>query len=179
MCTQPYRAEPGVHTYTYHMDKIPKESWDNVVETLSKVEKIMSYSIPTNELWHLNLERELIGYKSMTPGNENKFLLPLKVFHTDDDVLQSVVRVHVDNHQYKFRQAVAYFCFPQIGIAVVLRPGNIIICNPQEPHVVSSRCCVNDKVSCVPMYLKTSVVGLNDNSIELTLMQQSLLENYC
>ena len=80
------------------MDKMPKESWNNAVETLSKVENVMSSFIPTNELRHLNLGIELIGYKTMTPGTENKFLLPLKVFgglafgyqvhnriHTDDD----------------------------------------------------------------------------------------------
>ena len=74
MGTQPCHADPGVHAYTYHMDKMPKESWDNTVETLSKVEKIMSSFVSTNELRHLNLGRELIGYQTMpatmTSGNE-------------------------------------------------------------------------------------------------------------
>ena len=89
--------------------------------------------------------------------------------------------VHVDNHQYEFgNQVVEYFCFPQIGIAFALHPGDIIIFNAQEPHadVASSRCRVNDKAFCVSIYLKMVIVGLNDNSIELTPMQQSLLENH-
>ena len=63
----------------------------------------------------------------MTPGNENQFLLPLKVLggvvfgyqvhnhiHTDDNFLQSVVKVHVNTHQYEFvNKVVAYFCFQQ------------------------------------------------------------------
>ena len=75
--------------------------------------------------------------------------------------------VHVDKHQYQFAdQVVAYFCFSGIGIAT------------QEPHAVSSRCQVNAKVYCVSIHLKTAIVGLNDNIIDLTPMQQSLMDNY-
>ena len=123
---------------------------------------------------------------------KNKLILPLNIFggvafgyqvynaiHTDDDFSRSAVIVHVDNLHYQFGNQVAeYFCFPQLGIAVALYPGDIVIFNAQEPHAVSSQCRINDNVFCVSMYLKTSVVMLNDNSIELTPMQQSLLDNY-
>ena len=196
MGTQPCRAEPGVRAYTYHMEKMPKESWDNIVETLAKVERIMSTFVPSDELRLLNLGRELLGYKTMTPtvttDNEKKLTLPLKIFggvafgyqvhnaiHTDEDFSRSVVTVHVDNLQYRYlSRVVAYFCFPRIGIAVALRPGDIIIFNAQEPHAVSSRCRSDDNVFCVSMYLKTAVVGLNDNSTDLTPMQQSLFDNF-
>ena len=129
---------------------------------------------------------------TMTAGNEHKLILPLKIFggvafgyqvhntiHTDDDFSRSAVTFYVNNHQYQFgNQVVAYFCFPKIGIAVALHPGDIIMFNAQEPQAVLSQCCMNDNVFCVSMYLQTSVVGLNDNSIELTPMQQSLLDNY-
>ena len=62
MGTQPCRAEPGVHAYTYHMEKMPKETWDNIVKTLSKVETIMSSFVPSDKLRHFNLGREFIGY---------------------------------------------------------------------------------------------------------------------
>ena len=196
MGTQPCRAEPGVRAYTYHMEKMPKESWDNIVETLAKLEIIMSTFVPSDELRLLNLGRELLGYKTMTPtvttDNEKKLILPLKIFggvafgyqvhnaiHTDEDFTRSVVTVHVDNLQYRYmNRVVAYFCFPRIGIAVALRPGDIIIFNAQEPHAVSSRCRFDDNVFCVSMYLKTAVVGLNDNSTDLTPMQQSLFDNF-
>ena len=89
--------------------------------------------------------------------------------------------VHVDNHQYEFlNQVVEYLCQSRINIAVALQPGDITIFNAQEPHadVASSRCRVNDKAFCVSIYLKMVIVGLNDNSIDLTPMQQSLLENH-
>ena len=119
MGTQPSRAEPGVRSYTYHMEKMPKESWDNIVQTLSNVEKIMSAYVPSDELRHLNLGRELLGYKTMTPTmtseKENTFILPLKIFggvafgyqvhnaiHIDQDFSRCVVLVHVPNLQYQY-----------------------------------------------------------------------------
>ena len=83
MGKQPCRAEPGLRAYTYHMEKMPKESWDNIVETLAKVEKIMSTFVPSDELRHLNLAREFLGYQIMSPtmtsDNEKKLILPLKM----------------------------------------------------------------------------------------------------
>ena len=196
MGTQPCRAGPGVRSYTYHMEEMPSKSWDNIVNTLAKVESIMSSYVPSEELRQLNLGRELLGYKTMTPSHgtkdEHELILPLKIFggiafgfqvhnkiHTDDDYSRSVVSVHVENFQYRFlNHIVAYFCFPRIGIAVALRPGDILIFNAQEPHAISSRCRSNYKVLCGSMYLKTAVVGLNNNSIEFTLMQQSLYDNF-
>ena len=158
--------------------------------------KNLSTFVPSDELRLLNLGRELLGYKTMTPtvttDNEKKLILPLKIFggvafgyqvhnaiHTDEDFSRSVVSVRVDKLQYRYMsRVVAYFCFPRIGIAVALRPGDILIFNAKEPHAVSSRCRFDDHVFCVSMYLKTAVVGLNDNSIDLTPMQQSLFHNF-
>ncbi len=47
---------------------------------------------------------------------------------------------------------------------VALRPGDFLLFNPQEPHSISSRCCAGDEVFCISSYLKTGVVGDNDNS---------------
>ena len=126
MGTQPSHAYPGVRACTFHMNKMPMESWDNVVETLSKVEDVMSSLVTTNALQRLNLGIELIEYQIMTAGKENLFLLPLKIFggvafgyqvhnriHTDDDFSRSVVTVHIDQHQYECsNKVVAYFSFP-------------------------------------------------------------------
>ena len=69
---------------------------------------------------------------------------------------------------------IAYMCFPKLGITVALRPGDVIIFNPCEPHVISIGCNDKDDVLCVAMYLKTAIVGLNDNSIELSPMDDLL-----
>jgi hypothetical protein len=49
-------------------------------------------------------------------------------------------------------------------MAVVLRPGDFLLFNPQEMHSISSRCRSEDEMFCISSYLKTDVVGLNDNS---------------
>ena len=62
---------------------------------------------------------------------------------------------------------VIYFCFPTLKIAVSLRPGDSLIFNALIPHCVSSRCRQADEVMCISMYLKSFVVGLNDNLLPL------------
>jgi hypothetical protein len=59
---------------------------------------------------------------------------------------------------------ICYFAFPQIGIAVALQPGDILMFNPQETHCISLRCNKDDNIYCISSYLKTQVVGLNANS---------------
>ena len=77
----------------------------------------------------------------------------------------SIVQAHIDNHDYQLNdRIVIYFAFPRIGIAVALRPGDFLLFDPQEPHSISSRCKAEDEIFCALSYLKTAIVGLNDNS---------------
>jgi hypothetical protein len=77
----------------------------------------------------------------------------------------SIVRAHIDNHDYQVNdRIVCYFAFLQIVIAVALGPGDFLLFNPQEPHSISSCCEAGDKIFCASSYLKTAIVGLNDNS---------------
>jgi hypothetical protein len=85
--------------------------------------------------------------------------------HIDRDFTMSIVQVHIDNHVYQVDDKIlCYFAFPRIGLAVALRPGDFLLFNPQEPHSISSRCRKEDEIFCISSYLKTDVVGLNDNS---------------
>ncbi len=61
-----------------------------------------------------------------------------------------------------------YFTFAEQGIAVVLRPGDMLIFNPLYHHCLSSRTLVDESVDvfCLSLYRKTAVVvGKNDNSL--------------
>ena len=93
--------------------------------------------------------------------------------HTDDNFAYSALTVHLKQHNYSIKEDSigVYFCFPRLGMAVALRPGDILIFNPLEPHAVSSRVKKGDEVLVLSMYLKTAIVGLNDNTIELTAVQ--------
>ena len=63
-----------------------------------------------------------------------------------------------------------YFTFAEQGIAVALRPGDMLIFNPMYHHCLSSRTHLYETkdVFCLLLYLKTAIVGKNDNSLPLT-----------
>ena len=94
--------------------------------------------------------------------------------------MYSIISVHVRDGYYlkEDMKVVAYFCFPRLGVAVPLRPGDVLIINPLEPHSVSSRCYESDEVFCFSAYLKSSNVGLNDNKLELHPGEKTLAEEY-
>ena len=93
--------------------------------------------------------------------------------HTDMDFTQSVITCYKHGHVcHVDDDVVAYFCFPRIGMAVSLRPGDILVFNPREYHAVSSRCTHEHDIYYTAMYLKTAVVSLNDNTLLLNDAQE-------
>jgi len=71
---------------------------------------------------------------------------------------------------------ICYFCFPTLGVAVPLRPGDYFMFNALIPHCISSRCRLEDNVMCASVYLKTAVVGMNNNKLQLTSDQAATIE---
>jgi hypothetical protein len=80
------------------------------------------------------------------------FLKGRPVYHTHDDII-------------------AYFCFPTLGVAVLLRPGDYFMFNALIPHCISSRCNLDDEIMCTSVYLKTAIVGMNKNNLQSTHKQ--------
>lgn len=192
MGAQPCRAEPGIRSKSYHAERMTHHDWNNIVMYMKRVEHAYASFIPTEELRQINSARQIVGFKTMTTmGSPQALDLPsnqpcCRTFgalsfginvhlscHTDDDFAYSVVTVHMGQHNYSVTEdnIIVYFCFPRLGMAVALRPGDILIFNPLEPHAVSSRVKKGDEVLVLSMYLKTAIVGLNDNTIELTAVQ--------
>ena len=75
---------------------------------------------------------------------------------------------------YNVDDDIIFFCFPTLGVAIPLRPGDYLMFNSLIPHCVSSRCNNNDHVLVLSMYRKTAVVGMNNNKLELTPTQAHL-----
>jgi len=73
-------------------------------------------------------------------------------------------------------KVVVYFCFPTIGVAVPLRPGDYLLFNAQIPHCISSRCTFEDEIMCTSTYLKTAIVGMNNNDLPLTQEQTLMVD---
>jgi hypothetical protein len=75
-------------------------------------------------------------------------VLGAKGYHANDESPESVLQ---------------YFCFPSIGSAVALRNGDLLLINPLLPHCISSRATKDEDVICTSLYLKTALVGGNNN----------------
>jgi len=65
-----------------------------------------------------------------------------------------------------------------LGIAVALKPGDFLLVNALEYHCLSSRCRNDIDLFCVSSYLKTAVVGGNDNKRELSKEELVCLESF-
>ena len=145
---------------------------------LKRAEHAFDKFMNTDIIRHITSARSRVSFDTMTPSPSSLHHKParyynglgfgLNVFlrsHIDRDFTMSIVQAHIDNHDYQVNdRIVCYFAFPRIGIAVALRPGDFLMFNPQEPHSISSRCKAEDDFFCASSYLKTAVVGLNDNS---------------
>ncbi len=71
---------------------------------------------------------------------------------------------------------ITHFCFPTLGVAVPLRPGDFLMFNGARiPHCISSGCKQSDHIMALTMYLKTAVVGMNNNDLDLTPAQTSFV----
>jgi hypothetical protein len=104
--------------------------------------------------------------------------------HTDEDFFYSLLTI-VSKHglqddidQYELNAEVCnYFTFAEQGVAVALQPGDILLFNPVYEHCLSSRTSAYETkdVFSLSMYLKTAIVGMNDNSIPLTEIENRFL----
>jgi hypothetical protein len=92
----------------------------------------------------------------------------------------SMAQIHLKRKDvYKIDDnVVVYFCFPTLGVAVPLRPGDFLLFNALIPHCVSSRCRQDNDIFSIAIYLKTSGVGMNNNLLPVSSNQSFLAERY-
>ena len=183
--SQVCRASRGIRDHTYHKDKVPDSTWETLWEYMLNIESAYASFVDTDEIREINAVRNCLDVKTMACADSSK---RSRVFggiafgvnvhldcHTDDDYVRSVTTVHVKKEEYHLNDdIVVYFGFPRLGVAVALRPGDVLIFNPSEPHAVSSKCRSEDTIYCISCYLKSAVVGGNDNSMPLTDCQEAI-----
>ena len=188
--TQACRNRKGLRT-SYHKDVMVPEHWDTIVDFVRASEKVFMAIMPTNVIRHTMSSKELLGYPTMT-SNSGRESEQSQIFsaitighnailqlHMDDDHTYSIATVLQEDHHCKRQDDIlGYMCFPRQGIAVPLRTGDTFIFNPREPHCISSRCDNADSIFCISIYLKTAVVGMNNNSLEITARQESVSSKY-
>jgi len=188
------RASPGLRQYTYHKDKMNPQDWDYIVSYIVKCEKAYERYVPTDIVSHTQEARRVVEYNLILPtsgekGKGTRIFPGINISldaclpcHTDNDFTLSVVSIHSKGVCYKSDDTVrAYFCFPTLKMAVPLRLGDLLVFNALVPHCISSKCNAGDNLYSISLYLKTGVVGLNDNSKNLTMELCRLIreETYC
>lgn len=178
---QPGRAQRGVQSGLYKLKYgFPSSDWDTLLNVVKCAEHAFDMFCQTNIIRHIVEARKRVPFVTMGPATlpscpvekssaryYNGVGFGVNVFlrcHVDNDFTLSIVQVHMDRNYEYDDEIVCYFCFPRIGVAVALRHGDFLLFNPQEPHCISSRCNIEDQLYCISSYLKTRVVGLNDNS---------------
>ena len=87
--------------------------------------------------------------------------------------MMSIIQVFLKgrSHYYVNNAVVVYFCFPTIGVAVPLRPGDYLLFNPILPHCILFWCKLQDEVISISTYLKTAIIGMNNNNLPLNPKQ--------
>lgn len=156
-------------------------AWNVIYKLIKRTETVFNRFCPTEVIFHLNKAKEAVDFKtfpSYDGTKQCKYYAAVAYgknvylsMHDDDDFTYSVVIPHMEEVSEK---VVLYFCFPTLGIAVPLRPGDMLIFNPQTIHGISSRCRKEDEIYCTSIYLKSKVVSGNDNLLPATEEQIAL-----
>ena len=176
---KPRRSAVGVEPGHYKLeDGIDSKDWDIVVTAIRRAEHAFHNIAGTDVIRRIEEARKMVGWEraQLSKGAEggkifNGIAFGLNIHlraHIDHDFTYSVIQVHVDGMEYAVSDPViCYFCFPRQGIAVPMRAGDFLIINAMEYHCVSSRCDPSIDVFCLSSYLKTAVVGGNNNKRKL------------
>jgi hypothetical protein len=174
------------------MDALPDVHWRSLVWMMKCAERCFRMIADHTVVSHLHHAKLVVPFKrfksSQTdcsePFESNFFggiAFGTNVFlrcHTDADFTFSIVHVLLKGKsKYVLEEdVVIYFCFPTIGVAVPLRPGDYLLFNAKLHHCISSRCKFEDEILVTSTYLKTAIVGMNNNDLPLTQEQAMIIE---
>ena len=176
---------PGVKSHSRQAQELAKTNnqwaWNAILKLIKRMEFVYKNNVPKEVIAYLEAAKKVVPFKtypSHDGSNESEYLGAVAYaknvylsMHDDDDFSYSIMSPQMEHLSNK---VVMYFCFPSLGIAVPLRPGDVLIFNPRTFHGASSRCRDADEIYCTSVYLKSKVVGGNDNSMPVTEEQELL-----
>jgi hypothetical protein len=182
----PNRATGG--TYLKGGQKLDDDNenhWQAIKGFLAKVENLTVEFMEGAVLRGLQAAKKLGQWPSLRKDNlsiwagistaRNHYLQ----VHTDQDFFLSMTLIVPASGELKPEEkdtVTHYFCFPKQGRSVAMKPLDLILFDATEWHCLSSGKTEGD-FYCVSFYLKTLLVGKNDNSLTLTQMEGVILEN--
>ena len=189
---QPSRNSKIVRSYPPFMQYLPECHWETLLWMMKRAEHSFRTIADSRVISYLHHAKKLVPYMTFQSGSSDdhsKFKAQFfggigfgtNVFlrcHTDADVTMSIIQVFLKGKEkYSLDDdVIVYFCLPTIGIAVPLRPGDYLLFNARIPHCLSSRCKYDDEIITTSAYLKTAIVGMNNNDLPLTSDQARMLK---
>ena len=171
--------------------KNPRD-WNRIVKLTKRMEHVLKKFTPPSVVRAMEMVKEERKFPTMCSNvgehsakcKETSFFASVasaknycSPAHIDDDFFLCMLTIHTDRKEVMKNMNVAqYFCFPEVGVAIALRPGDMLIFNPRHPHCVSLREIFYEKEDsyCTSFYLKTDIVSGNNNEEELTDREHSL-----
>ncbi len=189
---RPGRNSTGILEFDNWAERIDTIHWRRVMDMVTRAELLFEKFAEQEVLDHIRAAKQVVPFQTMHAPNRHcksaniphakyfgAIAFGCNVFlrcHTDDDFTLSIAHVLLGGRQsyHLDDSVVVYFGFPTLGVAVPMRPGDFLLFNARIPHCISSRCCVDDDIMCISMFLKTAVVGGNDNGRPLNPTEQDL-----
>jgi len=149
-----------------------------------RLEHISTMFVPSNWLrgirkmaYVVNLNSIDVGAKMLFHGAMASNFDYCAPAHVDNDFKWSVHQLNVKD-RYGDSEIAQYFCFPTLGFAVALRPGDVLLFNPRVHHCLSDKSpqYADDRVHVTTMYLKLGHVSGNDVDRTLTQEEREYLD---
>ena len=178
----PNRYGTGIGDSYHNLADSTKDGIRNIIHQMERLANRFLLSFHTVGL---KKAKEVIGWPGFKglEGKETQLFSNISVgknvylpLHVDDDAFYSVTFVVSNTKTEMESEILCYFCFPEEGVVISLRHGDVLLFNPLVPHCISSK-RVNCDIFCSSIYLKSKLVGGNNNSLDLT-EQESSFQRY-
>ena len=156
-----------------------------VIKHVNECQHAVEQFIPTNLLRGVSIATKMGQWKTISKNSSiwpsisvgrNHYLNS----HKDKDSflsLSTTQSLPSNGVSYVINEAIVqYFVFPEIGLSVALRPGDLMLFNPLLYHSLSSKTEYAKELDIYSMslYLKTAIVGENNNTQRLTEYQEEI-----
>ena len=175
------RSQTGISDSMKGVDLMKKE-YKEVSCMMNDCENVVSQYLPAREIVAIKRVKDLLHWPGFLLAKDNS---QSTIWSAIACSINGFLPAHVDNNFFwsvsmalsesgDRSELLTFFCFPEYGIAVPLCHGDVIVFNPRVQHCVSTRKTTSDIV-CLSLYLKTSIVGGNDNDLPLTEEQLKVL----
>ena len=182
----------GIKSIHHALKLVESRHSRKILSYFQHVEHLLEMYFDTSQVWHIWAAVDLVDAKTFTIPPSNVYGPTISNFYgayaccmnmflqarKDNDFTYSAVFPHMRSPYLLNDCPIVHFLYPRLGIEIPRRLGDVSFFNPKEPHYISSRSHKEDNFYCLSLFLKSTNLGLNNNSIPLTPSQASLSVEY-